>query len=81
MSNGDEVIKNKAFLYDRIMSPRTAEEVANKAIVTRYVDAVNALDLDMLDALVDPSYVDHDSLPGQEPGIEGLNVAGRSTCC
>lgn len=75
MSNGDEIIKNKAFLYDRMMSPRTAEEVANKALVTRYVEAVNQLDMDMLDALVDPSYVDHDSLPGQEPGIEGLKKA------
>ncbi len=47
----------------------------NKAIVTRYVDEVNKGNLDAFDELVDPSYVDRNPIPNQEPGIPGLKKA------
>ncbi len=47
-----------------------AEE--NKALVRRFVEAVANADLETLDELLDPDYVDHSLLPGQEPGREGF---------
>jgi steroid delta-isomerase-like uncharacterized protein len=51
----------------------TVEE--NKAIVTRYVDEVNKQNYAAFDELVVEDYVDHDPIPGQEPGREGLKKA------
>ena len=48
---------------------------ANKRLVTRYVDEVNKGNLDAFDELVDPSYVDRNPIPNQEPGIPGLKKA------
>ena len=47
-----------------------AEE--NKALVRRFVEAVANADLETVDELLDPDYVDHSLLPGQEPGREGF---------
>lgn len=47
----------------------------NKEIVRRYVEDVNLGRLDAFDELVIPDYVDHDALPGQAPGREGLKAA------
>ena len=49
----------------------------NRFIVTRYVYATNMGDLDRFDELVDPGFVDHNALPGQKPGVEGLKDAYR----
>lgn len=47
----------------------------NKAIIRRYVDCVNKGQFDVLDELVVPDFVDHDPIPGQEPGLAGAKKA------
>ena len=48
----------------------------NKALVARYFDEVLSKgNLDVLDELLVPDYVDHGAFPGQPPGIEGLKQA------
>jgi predicted ester cyclase len=49
----------------------------NRFVVTRYVYATNIGDLDRFDELVDPGFVDHNALPGQKPGVDGLKDAYR----
>jgi serine phosphatase RsbU (regulator of sigma subunit)/ketosteroid isomerase-like protein len=44
----------------------------NKALVRRFVEAQANADLDTLDELLAPDFVDHNLLPGQEPGREGF---------
>jgi len=44
----------------------------NKALVRRFVEAQANADLDTLDELLAPDFVDHNPLPGQEPGREGF---------
>ena len=48
----------------------SAEE-KNKILVRRYVQALHEGDLDALDELLAPDFVDHTPLPGQDPGREG----------
>jgi len=43
----------------------------NKALVRRFVEAQANADLDTLDELLAPDFVDHNLLPGQEPGRSG----------
>jgi predicted ester cyclase len=45
---------------------------ANKALVRRFVEAQANADLDTLDKLLAPDFVDHNLFPGQEPGREGF---------
>jgi steroid delta-isomerase-like uncharacterized protein len=46
---------------------------ANKAILRRYkVDILNSRDIDALDEVVAPGYLDHAAFPGQAAGLEGL---------
>lgn len=71
----EDMIRMKANVYDRIMSSRRSEELANKAIICRYVDATNAGDLDLFDELVAPDYVEHQPVPGQGQGREELKKA------
>ena len=71
----DGVLAEKAHILDRIYASRLPEEIANKAIIGRYVEATNQGELDVFDDLVIPDYVDHDALPGQEPGRDGLKKA------
>lgn len=48
-------------------------EEENRAAVQRLGEEVfNKGDLDIIDELVAPSYVDHDPAPGQEPDREGM---------
>ena len=75
--SADEELQWKSNLYDRMMSSTLPVELANKAIVTRYVDAVNRLDYDVLDFLVVEDMVEHDPVPGQQQGLEGLKEAYR----
>jgi predicted ester cyclase len=49
----------------------------NRFIITRYVYATNIGELDKFDEFVDPGFVDHNALPGQQPGIPGLKDAYR----
>jgi len=49
----------------------------NRFIVSRYVYATNIGELDRFDEYVDPNFVDHNALPGQRPGVEGLKDAYR----
>ena len=42
-----------------------------KELVRRYVDAINADDLDALNEIVAEDFVDHNGFPGQAPGREG----------
>jgi predicted ester cyclase len=48
-----------------------------RQLVTRYVYYTNVGDLDRFDEFVDPNFVDHNALPGQKPGLEGLKDAYR----
>ena len=51
------------------------EEQRNKEIVTAFVKATNKLELDKLDDMVVEDYVEHQPIPGQPPGREGLKWA------
>ncbi len=45
----------------------------NKNVVRRiYEEVLNKRDLDLLDQVVRPDYIEHDPLPGQREGIDGL---------
>jgi serine phosphatase RsbU (regulator of sigma subunit)/ketosteroid isomerase-like protein len=44
----------------------------NKALVRRFVEARDKGDLETIDELLAPNYVDHSLLPDQEPGREGF---------
>jgi predicted ester cyclase len=45
----------------------------NKDLARRiYEEVINKRDLDLLDELVSPGYIEHDPLPGQGEGIEGI---------
>ena len=65
----------KANLLDRIYASTDPIELANKAIISRYVEATNQGELDILDNFVVPDYVEHDPVPGQKPGRDGLKEA------
>jgi ketosteroid isomerase-like protein len=43
----------------------------NKALVRRFLKAHAKGDLDTLDEMLAPDFVDHNLLPGEEPGREG----------
>jgi serine phosphatase RsbU (regulator of sigma subunit)/predicted ester cyclase len=44
----------------------------NKALVRRFIEAYDKGDLETLDEILAPDFVDHSLLPGQEPGREGF---------
>ena len=48
----------------------SAEE--NKALARRFLEAQVNADLDTLDELLAPDFIDHSLQPGQEPGREGF---------
>ena len=73
--NPEQVTTIKANLYDRIMAGKTAEEIANKAVICRYVDATNDGELDLFDLFVDENYIENEPIPGQGPGREELKKA------
>jgi serine phosphatase RsbU (regulator of sigma subunit)/predicted ester cyclase len=52
-------------------APVSPEEERNMALVRRYWEAHAKGDLDTLDELLAPDFVDHSLLDGQEPGREG----------
>jgi serine phosphatase RsbU (regulator of sigma subunit)/predicted ester cyclase len=52
-------------------APVSSEEERNMALVRRFQEAEANGDLDMLDELLAPDFVDHSLLEGQEPGREG----------
>jgi serine phosphatase RsbU (regulator of sigma subunit)/predicted ester cyclase len=52
-------------------APVSAEE-RNKALVRRLVEAQDKGDLETLDELLSPDFVDHNLLPGQDPGRDGF---------
>jgi ketosteroid isomerase-like protein len=47
------------------------EEKKNMALVCRFFEAQANADLDALEELMAPDFVDHSLLPGQEPSREG----------
>ena len=57
----------------------SSEEEKNKALVRRFWEAVANADLDTLDELLAPDFVDHSLLEGQDSGREGYKqqVAGQ----
>jgi serine phosphatase RsbU (regulator of sigma subunit)/predicted ester cyclase len=52
-------------------APVSPEEERNMALVRRFMEAQAKGDLDTLDELLAPDFVDHSSFAGQEPGREG----------
>ena len=76
MANPEDItVDDKANQWDRIVTADDATEIANKAIIARYVYATNIMDLDSFDGYVAEDYVEDEPIPGQEPGIEGLKEA------
>ena len=52
-------------------APVTSEEEKNKALVRRFWESVARGDLDTIDELLAPDFVDHSLITGQKPGREG----------
>jgi serine phosphatase RsbU (regulator of sigma subunit)/predicted ester cyclase len=52
-------------------APVSSEEEKNMALVRRFWEAVANADLDTVEELLAPDFVDHSSFAGQEPGREG----------
>src|SRR5215213_8301557 len=52
-------------------SPMTSEEEKNKALVRRFLEAHAKGDLDTMEEMLAPNFVDHNLIPGQQPGREG----------
>jgi predicted ester cyclase len=71
----DITVEDKANQLDRIFASTDRTEIANKAIIARYVYATNILEVEVFDEFVEEDFVDHDPIPGQEPGLEGLKKA------
>ena len=46
-------------------------EEENKALVRRFLEAHAKGDLDTLEEMLAPDFVDHNLIPGQQPGREG----------
>ena len=67
----DEDTVAKANLLDRIYASTNAVEIANKAVISRYVEATNQNELDVLDELV------YAGLPGARPRPRPEARAGR----
>jgi len=55
----------------------SAEEQRNKDVMTAFVEATGKLELDKLDDMVVEDYVEHEPIPGQPPGRDGLKWAYR----
>src|SRR5215208_6154396 len=53
-------------------APVSSEEEKNKALARRYLVAQMKGDLETLDELLAPDFVDHSLFPGQDPGREGF---------
>jgi serine phosphatase RsbU (regulator of sigma subunit)/predicted ester cyclase len=51
--------------------PVSREEEKNKALVRRFLEAMGTGDLDTVDDLLAPEFVDHTAFAGQGPGREG----------
>jgi len=71
----DITLADKANQWDRIVTADDSTEIANKAIIARYVYATNLMDMDTFDGYVAEDYVEHDPIPGQQPGRDGLKEA------
>jgi ketosteroid isomerase-like protein len=55
-------------------------EEENKALVRRFWEAQDECDLETIDELLAPDFVDHDPLPGQEPDREGFMKGVAEDC-
>ena len=73
----DITVEDKANQWDRSVSADDATEIANKAIIARYVYTTNLMELDTFDGYVAEDYVEHNPIPGQGPGLAGLKDAYR----
>lgn len=62
-----------AWVGGDLLAPRDIE--ANKALVRRVYEAFRLGNVDQLDEVVAPTFVDHDPMPGQAPGLVGLKQA------
>jgi predicted ester cyclase len=71
----DITLDDKAEQWNRLVATFDAEEIANKGIIARYVYATNINDFDSFDGYVAEDYIEHNPIPGQEQGREGLKEA------
>jgi serine phosphatase RsbU (regulator of sigma subunit)/ketosteroid isomerase-like protein len=69
-SHGIDPLEGNAGRLGEEEAPVSVEE--KKALVRRFLDAQSAGDLETLDELLAPDFVDHNLLPGQDPGREGF---------
>ena len=49
----------------------SSEEEKNRALVRRFLEAHAKGDLDTMEEMLAPNFVDHNLIPGQQPGREG----------
>jgi predicted ester cyclase len=52
-------------------APMSSEEEFNKSLVRRFLEAHAKGDLNTMEEMLAPNFVDHNLLPGQRPGREG----------
>src|ERR687897_2340973 len=52
-------------------APMSSEEEKNRALVRRFLEAHAKGDLDTMEEMLAPNFVDHNLIPGQQPGREG----------
>jgi ketosteroid isomerase-like protein len=52
-------------------APVSSEEEKNKALIRRFLKAHAKGDLDTMEEMLAPNFVDHNLIPGQQPGREG----------
>jgi predicted ester cyclase len=53
-------------------SPAVKSTEENKATALKFVERMNKHDMTVIDELFDPTYVDHETMPGIPPTREGL---------
>src|SRR5436309_12825974 len=73
-NNGTTTTTDSTGTVSNTSNASSGTVAANKAAVKRFYDEViNNHNLALIDTLTDPSFVDHNPDPNQEPGIPGLD--------
>lgn len=62
----------------RVVQPGPADEANTSAVVRRFVEAMRTGDITTLIEVVAPDFLDHDPMPGQAPGAQGLAETGMA---
>jgi ketosteroid isomerase-like protein len=63
--------KNVGWPGEEEEAPLSSKEENNKALIRRFLEAHAKGDLDTLEEMLAPDFVNHNLIPGQQPGREG----------